>query len=311
MAHSRQRPLGFTLIELLVVIAIIGVLISLLLPAVQAAREAARRSQCSNNLKQLGLGLHNYHDTYNSFPTKYTTNNAVGWIAHVLPFIEQRALGDQVLPTAHHYSSTAPTNRPLGANKLAVLLCPSFPDQINSASTIDNWSGANAFTTHYYGNAGPKGNNPVTGATYLVSGTGQGGLAREGLLPYTTAGSQPTAAAPSNPVTFGAINDGTSNTLMLFEIAWEGCQNSYRAWQRGFVWNSDSTASKNVTNAMNTVTYNGSNNYNDVSMGSEHPGGCNVALGDASVRLLRKDIDLNTVLLPLASRKGKEVVSNY
>jgi prepilin-type processing-associated H-X9-DG protein len=62
---------------------------------------------------------------------------------------------------------------------------------------------------------------------------------------------------------------------------------------------------------MNTVTYNGSNNYNDVSMGSEHPGGCNVALGDASVRLLRKDIDLNTVLLPLASRKGKEVVSNY
>ncbi|MFM9068057.1 MAG: DUF1559 domain-containing protein [Planctomycetota bacterium] len=91
----KRRP-GFTLVELLVVIAIIGILVALLLPAVQAAREAARRTQCLNNLKQLGLALHNYHDSRRSFPAGASPNvTAFNWRVAIWPFMEQQSLFDQ------------------------------------------------------------------------------------------------------------------------------------------------------------------------------------------------------------------------
>ncbi|MDB5338411.1 MAG: hypothetical protein JWN70_4030, partial [Planctomycetaceae bacterium] len=98
MAHRRTDRSGFTLIELLVVIAIIAVLIALLLPAVQQAREAARRSQCKNNLKQLGLALHNYHDTYGVFPYAQTPCCSGGhtWVEMLLPFMDQAPMYNQI-----------------------------------------------------------------------------------------------------------------------------------------------------------------------------------------------------------------------
>jgi prepilin-type N-terminal cleavage/methylation domain-containing protein/prepilin-type processing-associated H-X9-DG protein len=311
----RHKRIGFTLIELLVVIAIIAVLIGLLVPAVQKVREAANRLKCTNNIKQLALALHSFHDVHGTFPkcTNLGSITSVSWHALILAYIEQAALGQTINPNLPAYSARN-VNRAAGGTPIAVFLCPSY-GQIQSSSTIDNLpSGALAYTTHYVGNAGPKGTNPTTGRAYNVStASNQGGLACDGVLPYHPALTT-TNPNPPGGVRIADITDGTSNTLLIFEVAWTGLElapGSLRAWPRGANWTSDSTASKNVANAMRTVRYNGGGNYNDISMGSNHPGGCNVAFSDASVRFLREAIDLNRVLLPLASRHGGEVVPDF
>jgi prepilin-type processing-associated H-X9-DG protein len=191
-------------------------------------------------------------------------------------------------------------------------MCPSWGEE-RSSSTIDNVSGQNAFTTHYVGSMGPKGTHPTTGAAYEWNNVGgQGGLAYGGMLPYHTSAYTAFPARTAG-VTITGVTDGTSNTLMLFEVAWRGLElspGSLRAWPRGCHWGDDCTSMKNVTNAMRTVRYNGGGNYNDISMGSNHTSGCNVAYGDGSIRFLRESIDLNRVLKPLASRAGGEVVSD-
>jgi prepilin-type N-terminal cleavage/methylation domain-containing protein len=309
-----RRPFnrGFTLVELLVVIAIIGVLVALLLPAVQAAREAARRTGCSNNIRQLGLSLHNFHDTYGSFPKHVSPSGATGisWLCLIMPFIEQNAIFQQVQPNSPGYSSTT-INRPLGQYKIPGFLCPSAVD-IKSGSTIDDVATGNAYTTHYVGNMGPIGTNPMSGAAYLTNPSTQGLNACEGVLPlhpYVVTANPPVPTA----VRMAGITDGTSNTLMVFECSWKDLNlspSSYRSWVRGVSWNGDATAIKNVQNAMNTVRYNGGSNFNDISMGSNHPAGCMICLGDASVRFLSKNVNLNQVLLPMASRDGGETYQN-
>jgi prepilin-type N-terminal cleavage/methylation domain-containing protein/prepilin-type processing-associated H-X9-DG protein len=310
-----SRRAGFTLIELLVVIAIIAILIGLLLPAVQKVREAASRMKCSNNLKQLAIALHAYHDVNSKFPQPFNRGGttSVGWNTYVLPYIEQNNIFRLMNPAGlGAYQSGV--NRNAGADRMAVFLCPSYAEE-HSSSTIDNAAGQLAYTIHYVGNMGPKGVNPLTGAAYQVNGPGssQGGLACEGILPYHPglASSNPN---PPGAVAMTGITDGTSNTLLLFEVAWQGLERSpgsLRAWPRGCAWANDCTSMKNVTNAMRTVRYNGGGTFNDISMGSNHTGGCNVAFGDGSIRFLRESVDLNRVLKPIASRAGGEVVSDF
>jgi prepilin-type N-terminal cleavage/methylation domain-containing protein len=312
MPHSGVRRGAFTLVELLVVIAIIGVLVSLLLPAVQAAREAARRMQCTNHLRQLSISLHNFHDVNGSFPKQASPGGVTGvsWLCLVLPYLEQKSLADQIRPDLASYTSGQNANRVLGQYRIAGLFCPSYIEQ-RSGSTIDNITNfGNAYATHYVGNMGPIGTGSAA-SRYDFNPSTQGLLACEGILPF-----HPTVIT-SNPATpqgvrMAMVTDGTSNTLMVFEVAWKGLElspGSYRAWVRGISWNGDSTGAKNVQNAMNTVRYNGGSNFNSISLGSNHPNGCNAGIADGSVRFLTKNIDLNLVLLPMASRERGETVA--
>ncbi len=134
---SRERvPRGFTLVELLVVIAIIGILVALMLPAIQAAREAAGRMQCSNNLKQLGLAMQNYHGTFNGFPPGFMLVDETGaasggwaWGVFLTPFIEQGPLRDTLNPTDYtlHQVVTSPALVSILQTDVSVFRCPSSP----------------------------------------------------------------------------------------------------------------------------------------------------------------------------------------
>jgi prepilin-type N-terminal cleavage/methylation domain-containing protein/prepilin-type processing-associated H-X9-DG protein len=327
-AREVRAAHGFTLIELLVVIAIIAILIGLLLPAVQKVREAAARTKCQNNLKQLGLALHNYHDVNNGFPACpiLPSSTGLGWQALILPYIEQAAVFSTLDPTAATYPTTSTTpNGQACFSRISTLLCPS-QSQETSSIPDSTGSSANPYTTHYCGNSGPKvavttGVPATSGSTttpygfYYPANSQQDGFATDGILPilptvYNGSGTPPYPAG----VRISDITDGTSTTLMLFEVSWD--VTGFRAWTRGFAWDNDGTCSKNVANAIKaakyTTTSTSSGNFNEISMGSMHTGGLNIVMGDGSVHFFSNSTDLTTVLIPLASRASNEVVSgNY
>ncbi|MFG0261368.1 MAG: DUF1559 domain-containing protein [Novipirellula sp. JB048] len=278
---------AFTLVELLVVIAIIGVLVGLLLPAVQAAREAARRMSCSNNLKQLGLALHNYHDTHQAFPLGATAITE-GLSLHVglLPFVEQTNKYEQFIQI-EPWSST--DNLPLARDApMPMYMCPSGPEKMADDNAAN-------YTTHYYGIMGPTGTNPQSGVAYKENTAGpHGGWAEQGLFRWGWKSKN-----------FANITDGTSNSLAFGEISWadrNGNNTRYRSWTRGGAANSYMAPAKNIARAINS-DYTGM--FNDMSMGSEHPGGAMFGLCDGSVRFISDSIDFNTYLAA-ASIDGRE-----
>lgn len=287
----RHRTLAFTLIELLVVIAIIAVLIGLLLPAVQKVREAANRMACTNNLKQIGLGLHNYHVTHGYFPPGGTTSitRGLGFQVIILPYLEQTALHG-LFKFDQNYLS--PSNTRLGFTRIPLYLCPSS-QRLHSEASFEYVNGERPFTTHYYGNMGPKIANSTRYDVLYPPGATQGGWAQQGVLGKDT------------QTRIADITDGTSNTFLVGEISFD--KPGYRMWTRGCWTDSGLPCSscRNVTHALNTTGYNGSNNYNDVSFGSRHPGGTNFLLCDGGVRFVREGVAL-PVYLATASRNGGE-----
>jgi prepilin-type N-terminal cleavage/methylation domain-containing protein/prepilin-type processing-associated H-X9-DG protein len=222
-----RRRQAFTLVELLVVIAIIAVLLGLLLPAVQKVREAAARSQCQNNLKQLGLALHGYHDSYHFFPQNHRPASAQSstvrerWFTHILPFIDQKPLATQY-DESSNWDSSATTNPPVAtgfpgnvtvaALPVALAQCPSAPesnrqDNNPAASTPEGWGPNNPPIVAVTDYAGVYGVHPSFAAATGIAPTSPYGIITNNVGKETA------------PVAITDVTDGTSNTILLAESA--------------------------------------------------------------------------------------------
>lgn len=316
MRRTIRNVAAFTLVELLVVIAIIGILIALLLPAVQAAREAARRMQCSNNFKQLVLAMHNYHQSLGAFPPGALACNNLSWNCFILPYIEQQSLYDvfEHHGTFNQGTFNEGTNNE-GQNKgnliamssVSAFHCPSNP-------VLEAWHGSSlpnnpdrvTYASHYYGVAGPGRQliNPRTGQNYSGLATGSyGGFSWDGVM------------LVDRSTKIRDITDGTSNTFMLSEMAphADGIGRDGSNWVRGTGWNTGAPgASGGVTSSASTknVAY-GINMpivtpFNDQAFGSEHPGGAMFARADGSASFVSETIDM-AVYASTCSRNGGEV----
>jgi prepilin-type N-terminal cleavage/methylation domain-containing protein len=332
-AHANpQGRRGFTLVELLVVIAIIGVLVALLLPAVQAAREAARRSSCSNNLKQIGIAVHNYHDTYNIFPTGgvqpgpcCATPSAAGWGLHILPFMEQKVLLDRYDSNTWNDQSRNAANTFVTTQFVKTYICPSDintnrldrPESgpgngldyapgsyraVSGASDGDNWMDSN------------ENNNYVginRGVIYTVGGTHNG-------MTFT--------AHNFKGETFAGITDGTSNTLLVGEYHTKTFNRRRTFW--AYVYTSYDQSSIVVGQPRtllpdyvrcDAIGGRGGNNPCKRAFASLHPGVVQFTLADASVRPISITVDMGVsgddpplaamgVLPAMATIQGGEAV---
>ncbi len=320
-----MRRNGFTLVELLVVIAIIGILIALLLPAVQAAREAARRMQCANNLKQLALAMHNYEGTHGVLPptafefTATLRGNELSWNCFILPFIEKMSIYEQFSFVPGQWNSgpkreggpdaDGKYKSLVALNPIEAFFCPSATNRIaaHGSSTLLNPE-RKTYNSHYFGVAGPKippGLPNPHGYVYKPGGS-YGGYAQDGVLYNDSA------------VKFSEITDGLSNTFMLGEMAMHE-DNSYGTtanwyggdganWVRGISFTGMSS-SKNVVFGVNVMPSSaGFYDFNDLPFSSMHPGGAQFAKCDGSVSFVDEDMAMGVYWATCSRHRGEPEV---
>lgn len=336
-SQSRRLRRAFTLVELLVVIAIIGILVGLLLPAVQAAREAARRMQCSNNLKQMGLALQTYHSTYNKFPaggygTHVNLDTGFSWMISVLPYCEQTNIYNSLTFVGAGVGWVGPVGS-VGWNNGKVINNVKLPYLICPSSTVPEFNtfggpGITLMRPQYVGISGAADGNGFTNAAGRVkgcctqSGTATGVISSGGLL------------TPVRSQNISTCSDGTSNTIIVGEISAYGrdlvgtplALNGFLGFQAGSLsnvavedWPTTSGLLHRVLN-ITTVQYPPNSNRSIANPGvnpnmgsnnpllSEHTGGTQAARADGSVHFMSQNINLLTLRL-VATRDDGQVVS--
>jgi prepilin-type N-terminal cleavage/methylation domain-containing protein len=294
--HDRNRQ-GFTLVELLVVIAIIGILIALLLPAVQAAREAARRTQCVNNLKQFGIGLHNMHNTTKKLP--YTrVDPRETWAVLLLPYVESTNLYSSWDLRRKFYEQPASVREV----NLPFYNCPSrrSAPAISNPGESENSTG-NAPVKGAQGDyAACAGSGMVRGTTTTIPADYHEGGDSLCLSPVPCANGmfwRKTGAAGFRQLKFEDCRDGLSNTFFLGE---RHVRPSLLATD-GSIYNGDHGISFKQAGGSNRPLARFPEFNNNAIFGSWHPGICNFLMGDSSVRAVSVTIDLQ-VLADMAQR---------
>jgi prepilin-type N-terminal cleavage/methylation domain-containing protein/prepilin-type processing-associated H-X9-DG protein len=297
---------GFTLVELLVVIAIIGVLVALLLPAVQAAREASRRIKCSNHLKQIGIGLHNYHDAIQRLPfaSAWGVGQAGTWVSFTLPYVEQQPLYQMF---DFNVAMSHSNNKAAVETKVSLLICTSDPaaskpiltnrwtDIGNPATCMGLWYPASMGPTHpdqcpFCADPNPSPSN------WCCQGWNLG-----------------TTNPPDNSVgmfgrypsgyRFGEVGDGLSNTLMAGETIPAHC-----IFNGAFLPNYPVLPTTIPIDKMETDNGVRGTWFRTCSFKSYHPGGVGFLMGDGSVRFFARSID-HRLFSNLGTRNGGEAVS--
>jgi prepilin-type N-terminal cleavage/methylation domain-containing protein len=336
--HSPRR--AFTLIELLVVIAIVAILIALLLPAVQQAREAARRTQCKNNLKQLGLGLHNYHDAFSTFPPSgcisLATTSQQPWSgqAFILPYLDGSTIYNKIdFGLGYHHATNTGAYPPFGpaATRIPVLLCPSDPN--DRARTNSGTGIPEHYPLNYALNVG----------RYLVYNPTNGLNGGGAFAPNSRIGARDFADGMSNSLGMAEVKGYTPRVHDATGVATEpagpsqvsagytaggafSANSGHTEWVCGRAIHNGFTTlfgpNSNVPHTVSGVTYDidvssnreGVNNsaptYAVITSRSFHEGIVQTLMMDGAVRSVSENIDLG-VWRNLGTRAGGEVVSEF
>ena len=287
-----NRTRGFTLVELLVVIAIIGILIGMLLPAIQGTREAARRVSCSNNQRQVGLALHNFHDSRNAFPPGFIrmgSAHSYGWATHILPFIDQGNVYDNIDPRNNSLSVSVDSADDRGGAAISSFVCPS--------SVLESHD-ANGFSKcNYLGNQGHS------------NGAGDfGGIFND-----------------NSKIRIGSISDGSSNTILVAEADGSplASDDSFPVWigpagSNIFQSRRSILRRGNFIQPINSPSFDDPRSFSPAIFSSQHPGGAVHAFCDGSVRFIRDTIELGTsntvpdgTYMKLIVRNDGQVVGSF
>jgi type II secretory pathway pseudopilin PulG len=295
-------------VELLVVIAIIGILVAMLLPAIQAARESARRAQCLNNFKQVGLACHNYLANKKRYPTginmweKGGCNNpenkpsysGFSWSAYIIPYLEERTIYDRMDLTAQYADNKKPPNYEMGATFIQAYLCPSSTGRRTLVGCC---------TGPYPGNGKLEGEDlAVTNAVGVADSTSWA---------CTDSGTLGAHEWPKNDadgmmyhlsnINTKNVTDGTSHTLMVGEVV-NGLEDTYS----GFFWSSwNILHTRNGINAMKPYNFTWLQAVG--SFGSYHRGGCHLAFADGSSHFVSELVH-PAVLAALTTRAGEDII---